>query len=197
MDGAFCVGGARGAALLQGLHDLQKAFIAVHFVVADTARGHFVEEFFGALDLRLLDGAEVEAVHAAFSLRDEEDVLDLAFVESDGPVGGIVADGGRDLEAAGKFGVDADFFGGIEVLSEAALDAFFGEAIGEDIVLDGFFREEGFVEGLVAFFLGEDGAVVLAFDGVVGDVLDDHRRFLLVDELDHLGDEFFRIGVVC
>lgn len=49
---------------------------------------------FRAADLRLLDGAQFHALHAAFRLRDEVDMLDAALTERDGPVkvGGITTD---------------------------------------------------------------------------------------------------------
>ena len=55
-------------------------------------------------------------------------------------------------------------------------------------------RFEALVE-VFFLFLGEDVDAVAVFERVVGEVLDDHRRLLLVDKRACLQDEVFGIGL--
>jgi hypothetical protein len=52
----------------------------------------------------------------------------------------------------------------------------------------------GLAEVLLGLACGEDVQVELVLNRVVGQVFDDHRCLLLVDQSNGLGDEAFRIG---
>ena len=75
-------------------------------VVLDVVALLFVEggeELSGARNLGLFDVFELERGKRALGFSDEVDVPDLAVVEGDGPVRVVVADRGRNEEAAGSF----------------------------------------------------------------------------------------------
>ena len=101
----------------------------------------------------------------------------LPCLEGDGPVGVVVADRRRDEEALRQLGVDDDFGAGIEFADERPLVG----RVGEDVVVDVAVRLEAFAE-VFLLFLREDVDAVGVFERVVGEVLDDNRRLLLVDK---------------
>ena len=68
---------------------------------------------------------------------------------------------------------------------------FFGRAISEHIVLNGFLCEERLIKALCVFLGRKDCAVIFSLNRIVGDMFYNHCSFLLVDKSDHLGDKFF------
>ena len=163
-------------------------------MVNHVLRGEAGEKPLGAADLGLLDGLEVQRLHRALGLGNEEDVLHHALVEGNGPVRGVVAHGRRDGEALRQLCIDTDFFCQVHVLCHAPLHALtvLGIAVRKDVILDVLLRTVR--PGEVAVLLGgEDGAVVGSLRAAVGDLLNDHRGLLLIDESDSLDDEFLRV----
>lgn len=144
-----------------------------------------------AADFCLLDGLQVQALHRALGLRDEEDVLHASLAEGDGPVRRVVADGRRYLEAARQLGVDHDLLVQFQLSSKGLLAIRVREHVVLHVLL-GLDRA-----GEVRVLLGrEDGAVVGAFRLVVLDLLHNHRGLLLVDQTDGFGDELLRVVLV-
>ena len=105
-------------------------------MVADIRCGNVVEQLLRAVDFGFLDGFKIHRVHGAFSLCNEEDVLDGVLVEGDGPVGRIAADRRRDMETAGQLGIYADLGGFVQRLGKLLLDALLSVAVSEDVVLN-------------------------------------------------------------
>ena len=97
------------------------------------------------------------------------------------------------MEALRKFCVYTYFFGTVEVFSESPLDAFVSGSVCEHIILNVLLGTVCFCKVSASFFCGEDVAVVDLLGLVVTYVFDDHRGFLLTDELDGLIDEFLRV----
>ena len=98
------------------------------FVVGSVSEIQLVEQSFCTGDLAVFDSTQLETIQRALGLRHKEQVLETAVVaEGHGPVGGVVAYRGRDLETAGKFRIHRDFRRVVEVLGEIAFDPAIGE----------------------------------------------------------------------
>ena len=171
----------------------EQVLVAVHIMVSYLTCGNIIEEFLCTGDFGLLDGAKLQAFHSSLGFGNEEDVLHGAGIKGNCPVGGVVTHGGGNVESFRELSVDTDFVGGIQTFGKFAFDALLRSAIGEHIVLHGFISLECLIEVLAALVGGEDAAVVAADGLIVGDMLDDHGGFLLIDEPDDFGDKLFRI----
>ena len=162
-------------AVLQRFHDRQQLLVAVDLVVPEVFIGEFIEQLFGAGDLRRFNGPQIHALHGSLGFRDEEKMLLGSGPESYCPVGGIVADRSGDVEAFGQLGIDADFIGCIQILGKTPLYAFFRITVGEDIVLYVLSGLVRLVKTCLFFLCRKDRAVIFTLDLVVGDVFHDHR----------------------
>ena len=65
--------------------------VTIHHVVLHLVGRNFGEELVGLFDLALFDSAQVHAGHGALGFGNKEDMLNLAFLECNGPVGVVVA----------------------------------------------------------------------------------------------------------
>ena len=148
------------------------------------------EELPGALDLGVLDALELQGREGALGLGDEVDVLDRSLREGDGPVGVVVADRGRDEEAARQLGVDRDLGAGVQFGDEVTLDLGVGDDVVVDVLLELLARLGEVLRRLV---LREDRRVEAVLERVVRQVLDDDRGLLLVDQPSGFGDELLGV----
>jgi len=104
-----------------------------------------------------------------------------------------LSDRGWDEEAFGEFGVDDDFVAGIQFLDKVTLDVGVWDDVIIDVATEG---AGGFGEVLPGLLRGEDGAVVAFFELVVGQVFDNDRGFLLVDQSGGFGQEMLGVLAV-
>ena len=109
--------------------------------------------------------------------------------ESHGPVGGVIAHRGRDLETAGELRIHRDLRRAVEVPGEIVFDL----AVGEHPVLHALGRLIAFGLITIVAALGEDTRIVSAFDPVVADMVNDHVRLLLNNQTADPRDELLRI----
>lgn len=179
--------------LLHVIQNGEQALVAVYLMVAHVAGGNLIEQLSGAVNLGLLDAAKIQADHRTLGFSNEENVLHSPIMEGDGPVRGVIAHGGGDVEALRELCIDTDLVGGIQILGKLTLNALFRCSVGEHIILDCLGGMEGLVKALAALFGGKDVVFVGTADLVVGNMIHDHRGLLFVDELDDLGDELLRI----
>ena len=68
------------------IHNIEQTLIAIYIVVHHIACRHLVEQLLGTRDFRLLNGTQLKTFHCAFRFGYEENMLDLALIESDCPV---------------------------------------------------------------------------------------------------------------
>ena len=145
---------------------------------------HSVEESLRAVDLCLLNAAKLERVERAFGLCDEVNVLHASLVEGDCPVGGVVSDGSRNVEASRKLCVNANLVSVVKRACEVALNrGFLVDSVDEDVVADVLFCSVSEAVLRDCFRFGENVRIERSVDEVVGDVIDDQACLLLVDEL--------------
>ena len=136
---------------------------------------------------------EYHGIQGAFGFRNEVDVLHCSCVKGDGPVGRIIANRGRNGESFGELGIDTYFIGCIQSRGKLHFYAVHCAAVREHIVLDGLGRLERLINALAALFSGEDVVVVCAAGHVIGDMVDDHRGFLLINHQNGFGNELFGV----
>lgn len=176
----------RSKSACKSLHQLHELPVAAHHVVPHLIRGDLGEELSRAFNLGLFDFSQVHREHGAFCFRDEEDVLHFARLESNGPVGIVVSNRRRNMEAPGKLGVHNDFRTGIEFADESSLVC----RVGEHVIIDVARRFETLAQ-VFLLRLGEyiDGMGFV--EGVVGKVFDDDGCLLLVDDRAGLQEKVF------
>ena len=104
-------------------------------VVLDHSAGQGCKQLLGAVDLGLLNRAQVQAIHRALRLSDEVDVADSAFMEHNRPVCRVVSDRRGNGKALRQLGIDVHILGTIQLLDELALDALLGGAVREHKLL--------------------------------------------------------------
>ena len=119
-------------------------------------------------------------------------MFDLAVLEGDGPVGVVIPDWRWNEKAPWQFGVDHDFGAAVQFFDEVSL-VF---AVGENVVVNVPLGLHRLAEVFLWLPLREDVAAVRVIDRIVGKVLDDDRRFLLVDQPGGFGDKVFGIRLV-
>ena len=144
----------------------------------------------GTVDLRLLNQPELHRKHGAFRLRNEVDVLDASFIEGNRPVRIVVADRSGDVESVRQLYVDRHIRICIKLGGEVALVRRIVDNVVVQVLLclHGV-RAELALDGR----LGEDVRTVVVVHHAVGDVLDDYRSFLVVNQLRRLEDKLLRI----
>ena len=95
-------------------------------MVYDITCGHLIEQLLGTRDFRLLNRTQLKTFHCAFRFGYEENMLDLALIESDCPVRRIVAHRCRDLEGSWQLCIDTHLVCCVQILSKFSLNTFFG-----------------------------------------------------------------------
>ena len=107
-------------------------------MVYDITCGHLIEQLLGTRDFRLLNRTQLKTFHCAFRFGYEENMLDLALIESDCPVRRLVTNRRRNLEGSRQFGVDTHLVCCVQILSKLSLNALIRRSIREHIVLNVF-----------------------------------------------------------
>lgn len=167
--------------------------VTVYIVVYDITGRHLVEQLLRTRDFCLLNRTQLKTFHCAFRFSYEENVLDRTFIESNCPVRRIVAHRRGDLKGSRQLSIDTHLVCRIQIFSKFSLNALIRRSIREHIVLNGFLCKKCLIKALRCLFSREDGAVIFAFNGVVGNMLYYHCSFLLIDEPDDLRDELLRV----
>ncbi len=72
--------------------------IAVNIVILNILRRNLIKEFSGTGNLRFLNRLQAQAFHRTLSLSDKVDMFYRSLVESDCPIGRIIADRSRNLK---------------------------------------------------------------------------------------------------
>ncbi len=123
-------------------------------------------------------------------------MLDRPLAECHCPIGRIVTYRCRNLETARQFGIDHHLGCRIEVVGELRLDTLPVRriAVGEDIVLYRLFGTERLPVIILRLLLDEDVAIVGTLYPIVGNMVNHHIGFLLVDKIGALGNELLRVG---
>ena len=119
-------------------------------------------------------------------------MFNFAFFEGNRPVRVVIPDRCRNEETSRKLGVDHNLGAGIQFFHEGP----FVLAVGEDVVIDVTLGLQRLAKVFLGLLLCEDVAAVGFIDWIVGQVLDDDRRFLLVDQSGGFQDEVFRVLLV-
>ena len=79
-------------------HGIEEVLIASGLMIADFIDRNLREKPGAAVNLGIFDSVELHGLKRALGFRYEENVPDVVLLHGDGPVGGIIADGGRNLE---------------------------------------------------------------------------------------------------
>lgn len=137
------------------------------------------EELAGAADFRILDGSQLHTGHGAFSFGNEIDVFDRAFLERNGPVRVVVANGSRNQEASEKFRINDHIGAGVQLFHKLPLNLGVGYTIVVDVVLQ---LLAGPGENLFSLACGENIDIVGLSDVVVAQPFNNDRCLLLIDK---------------
>ena len=112
------------------IHFLYQILVCCHFVGLHVCCGHFVEQLFCTVNLGLFYGRQIHGRHRTLRLCYKEDMLHLVTLHCYCPVGSVVAYWCRDLERTGKFGINHNLIGLIQILGKLA----FSLAVAEHII---------------------------------------------------------------
>ena len=101
------------------LHDFRHELgVTVDEFIDHLTVAYGLEMLSRAVDLELLYGAQLQRGEGAFRLGDEVDVLHCALLESDGPVGIVIAYRRGNVKAFGELHIDGDLIVHIQMFSE-------------------------------------------------------------------------------
>lgn len=128
-------------------------------MIANLAVGHLIEQFLCTRNFGLLDWTEIQTFHRSLCFGNKEYVLHCPLIESNRPVGRVIADRSWNVEALRQFCIYANFYSSIEILCEFTFDALLGGAICEYIILNRLFCSECFIKGLFALISSKNTTV--------------------------------------
>src|SRR5665213_3911332 len=114
----------------------------------------------------------------------------LAALKSYRPIGIIIANWRWDEKAARQFRVHHDLFARVEFIDKLALSI----GVRDDVIINVMLKPLACLrEILLALVSSEDIHVMPVRQGVIAELLDDHRCLLLIDDTRRFGDEVLRV----
>ncbi len=119
-------------------------------------------------------------------------MLHLSLFERDGPVWVVVTYGCRYEERLGELGVDYDFGTRVQFANKGLLRV----GVGENVIVDVPVDLCCLTKVLFRFVPSENLRIVAVFESIVGEVFNDNRGLLLVDQSPRLHDEVFGIYLI-
>lgn len=115
-------------------HGIEEVLIASGLMIADFIDRNLREKPGAAVNLGIFDSVELHGLKRALGFRYEENVPDVVLLHGDGPVGGIIADGGRNLERPREFGVNDNLVGFVKVMGKVPFALTVGNHIIGDVL---------------------------------------------------------------
>ena len=90
------------------------------------------------------------------------------------------------MEALRQLCINTNFLRSIQIFNKTTLNALFGRAIREHIVLNCLIRMKSLIKGLGTLFSRKDGTIITTFKLIVGNMFNNHGSLLFFNEFNHL-----------